>query len=62
MGNGEAKELTYMTHGHGLGLGNAGRNGGAGRREIKERKKWDYCNNIISKIYFQKRMLSNLPI
>ena len=33
MGNGEAKELTCMTHGHELRVGgNAGGRGGAGRR------------------------------
>ena len=51
MGNGEAKELICMTHGHELRWGNAGRRGGTGWRGIKERKKWDNCNSIINKIY-----------
>ena len=39
MGNGEAKELICMTHGHELRRGNAGGREGAGQREIKGRKK-----------------------
>ena len=39
MGNGEAKELICMTHGHEIRWGNAGGRGGAGKRGIKERKK-----------------------
>ena len=35
MGNGEAKELILMTHGHELRGGNAGGNGGARQRGIK---------------------------
>ena len=38
MGNGEAKELIYMTHGHELRWGNDGGKRGTGRREIKGRK------------------------
>ena len=38
MGNGEAKELIYMTHRHVLRLGNDGGRGGAGWRGIKGRK------------------------
>ena len=33
IGNGEAKELIYMTHGHELREGNAGRRGSRGRGE-----------------------------
>ena len=44
MGNGEAKELICMIHGHEL------REGGAGQKGIKQGK-WDNCNNIINKIY-----------
>ena len=54
MGNTEAKELTYMTHGHELRWGNYGGRVGTGGREIKGRKKWDICNSIINKIYFKK--------
>ena len=53
MGNGEAKELIYMTHRHELRLGNAGGRGGAGQRGIKGEKKWDSWNNIINKIYLK---------
>ena len=42
IGNGEAKELTCMTHGHELRweVGNAGGRRGTGQRGIKGRKKW----------------------
>ena len=39
MGNGEAKELICMTHGHELRWGNAGGRGYAQQRGIKGRKK-----------------------
>ena len=56
MGNGEAKELTCMTHGQVLKGENAGGRwyrveGGKGR------KKWDNCNSIISKIYLKTMRL-----
>ena len=38
IGNGEAKELTCMTHGHELKGGNAGGRECAGQREIKREK------------------------
>ena len=38
MGNGEAKELICMTHGHELSLGDAGGNGSTGQRGRRERK------------------------
>ena len=38
MGNGEAKELIYTTHGHELSGENAGGRGCAGQRGIKGRK------------------------
>ena len=38
MGNGEAKELICMTHGHELRWGNAGGSGGVGQKVIKGRK------------------------
>ena len=53
MGNGEAKELICMTHGHELRWGNAG---GMGRAMVEgnKEKKWDNHNSIINKIYFNK--------
>ena len=53
IGNGETRELIYMTHGHEL------RGGDAGRLECREEgdkgvEKWDNCNSIINKIYFKK--------
>ena len=39
MGNGEAKELICMTHGHKLRWGNAGASVGTGWRGMKGRKK-----------------------
>ena len=53
--NTKAKELISMTHGHELRQGNAGGKGGRGQRGIKGRKKWDNCNNIINKIYSEKK-------
>ena len=52
IGNGEAKELIRMTRGHELRGENAGGNGVTGRRGKKGRKSWDYCNSVITKIYF----------
>ena len=52
MGDGEAKELIYMTHGHELRWGNDCGRGIQGGGGIKERKKWDTCNSIIDKTYF----------
>ena len=59
MGNGEAKELICMTHGHELRWGNAG------GRWVK--RKWDNCKSIINKIYFKKRtnvsiVFESLPV
>ena len=58
IGNGEAKELICMTHGHDLrGGGNAGGKGlpgGAGQW----RKNWDNCNSIVNKIYFLKKKVT----
>ena len=50
MENGEAKEVTCMTHGYEL-WGNGGGRRGAGQKRIKGRKIWDNCNRIINKIY-----------
>ena len=56
MGNGKAKELICTTHGHELRGGvECWSEGCAGQREIKERKKLDNCNRIISKMYLQKK-------
>ena len=53
MGNGEAKELVCMTHGHEPMGGNAG--GRGYRAEVnKGEKKLDNCNSIINKTYFFK--------
>ena len=55
MGNGEAKELICMTHGHELrGRGMLEGRWLQGRGGIKGRKKGDNCNSIINKIYFKK--------
>ena len=52
IGNGEAKELICMTHGHKLRCRDAGGWGRTGWRRIK-RKNWDNCNSIINKIYLK---------
>ena len=52
IGNGEAKELKCMSHGHELRSGNAGGKWGAEWKQAKGRKKWDNCNTTINKIYF----------
>ena len=66
IGNGEARGLTYTTHGHELRWGNAG---GEGRwRGIKGRKKWDNCNSIINKVHLKNEptygltYLASLPL
>ena len=56
MGNGEAKELMCMTHGHELRGEKCWREGSAGQSKTKGRKKWDNCNSIINKIYFKKKL------
>ena len=50
IGNGEAKELTCMTHEQDVKEGNEGGRRCAGQRGIKGGK-WDNCNSIINKIY-----------
>ena len=55
MGNGEAKELIGMTHGHELSGRNVGGKEGGWQRGIKGRKKWDNCNSIINKIYLKNK-------
>ena len=55
IGNGEVKELIYMTHGHELTGGlleGKGVPGGGGQRG----KYWDNCNSIINKTYLKKRI------
>ena len=52
MGNGEAKELTYTTHGHELRGKIAGGKGDTVWRRAKG-EKWN-CNSITNKIYFKK--------
>ena len=54
MGNGEAKELLCMIHGHELRWEHAGWRWGTGWRGIKGRKKWDNYNSIINKIFLKE--------
>ena len=54
MGNAEAKELVYTTHGHELREGGMLLGEGC-RAEGNEEKKWDDCNSIINKIYYKKK-------
>ena len=54
MGNVEAKDLIYMTYGHELKRGNAGKMGCEGWKGIKE-EKCDNCNSIINKAYLKKK-------
>ena len=52
MGNGEAKELIYKTHGHKLrGWRKCWRVEGCREEGDKGEKKWNNCNSIINKIY-----------
>ena len=53
IGNGEAKELTYMIHGYELRRGTLVA-GGCTVEGNKGEKKWDNCNSIINKIYLKK--------
>ena len=52
IGNGEAKELIFTTHGHELWEEDVGGRGWAGWRGVKGGK-WDNCNSIINKIYLK---------
>ena len=55
-GNGEAKELMGITHGHELKGGrNASGNGGTGERWTKGENQ-DNCNSMINKIYSKKQI------
>ena len=51
MGNGEAKDLIYMTHGHELRQRDARGRDSTQQRGLKGRKKWDNCNSIINKMF-----------
>ena len=53
IGNGEAKELICMIHGHELRGWECWWEVGAEWRGIKGRKKWDNFNSIINKIYLK---------
>ena len=54
MGNGEAKELICMTHGHELTkVGDCWWEWGYREEGNKGEKKLDNCNNIINKIYLK---------
>ena len=55
IGNGEAKELICITHGHQLKWGNDGGRWGIGQRRMKGRKKWYNLNAIINKIYLKNK-------
>ena len=57
MGNGKAKELICMTHGHELRgwEEECWREGGCRAEGHKgEKKEWDNCNSKINKICFKK--------
>ena len=60
IGNGEAKELTCMSHGHELRLEVGGIAGGKGIlvRGGQKRKNWDNYNSINNKIYLKKKKLA----
>ena len=55
MGNGEAKDLIYVTHSHELRWGGMMVGGEVQAEGNKEEKKWDNCNSIINKIYLKNR-------
>ena len=54
MGNGEAKELICMTHGHERRGGMVEGGGLQGRGGLRGRNKWNNCSSIINKIYLEK--------
>ena len=60
IGNGEAKELIHMTHGHELKGENMGGRQCAGWRGIKGGK-WDNCSSMINKIYFKNFKSTFIP-
>ena len=53
IGNGEARELICMTHGHELRGGMLVEGGVCRVEGSKGEKKWDSCNSTINKIYFK---------
>ena len=53
IGNGVAKELTCMSHGHGL-RGGLLEGIGVPYGEEQRGKNWDNCNSTINKIQFEK--------
>ena len=60
IGNGVAKVLLCLIHGHELRRGVAGGNGvsgGTGQR----RKNWDNSNSIINKMFLKKNQLMLIP-
>ena len=58
LGNGETKELTWMTHGHELSRGGEDLEGrGVPGRGEQMGKSWDNCDNIINKIYLKKPLM-----
>ena len=56
MGNGEAKEPIYMTHGHELRGGVVGVKGRLPDREGQRGKNLDKYNSIINKIYLKNKI------
>ena len=54
MGNGEAKELIYTTHGHGL-REERWKAEGCRVEGNKGEKKWENCSSIINKIYLKQQ-------
>ena len=55
MGNGEAKELICMTHGHEQREGLLEGRGVSGRRGQRG-KKWDNYKSIVNKMHFKKKL------
>ena len=54
IGNGEAKELICMTHGHEKRRGVIAEGKGRTRWRGQKGKNWDNCNSIITKKYYKK--------
>ena len=61
VGNVEAKELIYMTHGHALQGGNVGGRWCAGQRGVKGGE-WDNCNSIINKLYLKNQKKKEVKV
>ena len=60
IGNGEAKELIYTTHGLELRGGECFWGCGAGQRGIKGRKKMGHIYNSIINKYIKKKAIINV--